>query len=345
MDEDKLKGVFDQIKPTPEGEQAMLDRLLTMERRGRPMKKMKKLTAALAAAVLLLACAFTVATGLDQRLLALFSGGARDPGLIADGVVSIHHSRTYENGWTVELKQALVDRYSMAVLVDVTAPEGTALEGDDYFIRFSSVLTPEPEERGVGGWVSGSRLLEDDDPKDNRISFLWYRGPTSFLNAETQQFIGHSAELRPLWLGKNWVSGTLADFSQDKRTCTVELPGQDSGLEYQVGREIAVGEEGMTVEKLYISPISAAFQLTGQADDPRMWGPPGLAGVAETITLHMAAGEEVAMERSVSQSYDPVQGRGEFVFQPRQVIDPAQVTSITILGQTFSLEGLSPAEQ
>lgn len=68
MDEDKLKRVFDQIKPTQEQERVMLDRLLTGQKEVKPVSRMKKMPAVLvAAAVLLLACAFTVATGLDQK--------------------------------------------------------------------------------------------------------------------------------------------------------------------------------------------------------------------------------------------------------------------------------------
>ena len=75
MDEDKLKRVFDQIKPTQEQERVMLDRLLTEQKEVKPMHCMKKMTAVMAAAALLLmACAFTVATGLDQRILAYFGG-------------------------------------------------------------------------------------------------------------------------------------------------------------------------------------------------------------------------------------------------------------------------------
>lgn len=76
MDEDKLKRVFDQIKPTQEQERVMLDRLLTGQKEVKPVSRMKKMPAVLvAAAVLLLACAFTVATGLDQKFAALFGAG------------------------------------------------------------------------------------------------------------------------------------------------------------------------------------------------------------------------------------------------------------------------------
>ena len=40
MDEDKLKRVFDQIKPTQEQERVMLDRLLTGQKEVKPVSRM-----------------------------------------------------------------------------------------------------------------------------------------------------------------------------------------------------------------------------------------------------------------------------------------------------------------
>ena len=84
MDNGKFKRVFDQVKPTAEQEQTMLDRLLAEQKEVKPMRYMKKMTAVMAAAALLLmACAFTVATGLDQRILAYFGGSQEDAQLLA----------------------------------------------------------------------------------------------------------------------------------------------------------------------------------------------------------------------------------------------------------------------
>ena len=201
MDEDKLKRVFDQIKPTQEQERVMLDRLLTGQKEVKPVSRMKKMPAVLAAAaVLLLACAFTVATGLDQKFAALFGAGEQETRLIKDGVVQVDQRHTYENGWTVEVEQMLVDRYTLAVLLDVIAPEETALWGEDYSVLATSDIEPESEENGVGGWVSGSIVLPDDAPGDHHISILWYRGPTTYLQADAQTFLGGEFTITPLRL-------------------------------------------------------------------------------------------------------------------------------------------------
>lgn len=344
MDKCEWKRVFDQVKPTPEQEQAMLDRLLQEQKEVKPVSRRRKITAVLvAAAVLLMACAFTVATGVDQRLLDLFRGDEQDAKQIAEGVVSVGESYTYDNGWTVEIEQVLVDRYSLAVLVDLIGPEGTVLDGEDCFVDFASEIIPEDGE-GVGSYVSGSTVLEDENPEDNRISFLWQRGPSTFLESGTQSLIGCEISLRPTWLTRGGSRGVIADFRGDQRTFTVKLPEKDSGWTYQLGQPLLVDEETMTLEELYISPISAACFVNGTPNDSRMWGPPGLSGIYESLALNMADGDSVTMSQSVSQTYNPESGEGRLVFQTERIIQPENVVSVTLLGQTFSLEGLDPAD-
>ena len=345
MDKYKLNRVIDQVRPAPEQEQAMLDRILQEQKEVKSVSRIKKMTAVLvAAALLLMACAFTVATGVDQRLLALFRGDEQDAQQIAEGVVSVGKSYTYDNGWTVEVEQVLVDRYSLAVLVDMIGPEGTVLSGKDCFVDFASEIIPEDGE-GVGSYVSGSTVLEDENPEDNRVSFLWQRGPSTFLKSGTQSLIGCEISLRPTWLTRGGSRGVIADFRGDQRTFTVKLPEKDSGWTYHLGLPVQVDEETMTLEKLYISPIGAACFINGTPNDSRMWGPPGLSGIYESLILNMENGDSVAMSQSVSQTYNPENGEGRLVFQTEQIIEPENVVSVTLLGQTFSLDDLQPVAE
>ena len=104
MEQHDLRRVLDQVKTSRDQEGAMLRRLLAESKKEeqRSMKWSKKVTAVLlAAAVMLMACAFTAAMGLDQRLLSLFGAGEQEARLIEAGVVQVDQSHTYENGWTV----------------------------------------------------------------------------------------------------------------------------------------------------------------------------------------------------------------------------------------------------
>ena len=85
--------------------------------------------------------------------------------------------------------------------------------------------------------------------------------------------------------------------------------------------------------------------LQGEENDPPIWGPAAFSELEGTAILDLLDSQTVSVGRSVSQSYDPDSGMGEFVFQLDQIVPPDEVASVTILGQTFSLEGLTPAAE
>ena len=345
MDPRELNQLFEQLSPTQEQEDALLDRLLDPDQEGqRPMRKSHKmkLLVVLPAAAVLAACAFTAASALDPRLLSFFQRTPQDTEPLADGVVAVDQSHTYENGWTVDVRQVLADRYSFTALVEVTAPEGTALDQAEYYLDLASDLLPELEDRtGVGGWRSGSTLLADDDPTDNQLTFLWYRSPTSYLKGGPESFTGRTAVLTPRSIQSDgWGSPQYlkVDLSQEAWTCTVDLPEEDSGTEIPAGQTVQVGEDEMELTRLYLSPISCAFTLQGEGHDSRMWGPVGLSSLMEETFLTLTDGSVLPMSRLVNLTYNQDTGRAEAVFQLERIVDPDRVESVTILDQTVSLE-------
>ena len=132
---EELRRVLDQVKPSREREEAMLERLLTDERTGYPMKKRHlspRLAAAMAAAALMLTTgAFAAVTGLDGRLLDYFGGSGEQEELLSATAMVVGKELT-DQGSTLHVRQVVADRYSAVVLMDFTAPEGTALDGDYY---------------------------------------------------------------------------------------------------------------------------------------------------------------------------------------------------------------------
>lgn len=61
--------------------------------------------------------------------------------LVSNGIVQVDKTHAYKNGWTVEVKQLLFDRYCGEILVDLTAPEGTVLTEQDYRMDFRVLPT------------------------------------------------------------------------------------------------------------------------------------------------------------------------------------------------------------
>ena len=321
----------------------MLARLQAPEKAVKnPSRRWKKSVFVLtAAAAMALACAAAAFSALDPRLLSLFQRTPQDTEPLAGGVVAVDQSHTYENGWTVSVRQALADRYSLTVLVEVTAPEGTALyqEQYNYYFDLSSQLLPETENAaGVGGWRSGSTLLADDDPTDNQLTFLWYRSPTSYLEAETETFTGRTAVLSPSRFWSDVPDTHLDwdnDFPREEWTCTVDLPEEDSGTEISVRQAVLVGEDEMEVTQLYLSPISCALTLQGEEHDSRMWGPVGLSSLMEETSLTLADGSTLPMSRLLDLTYNSDAGQAEAVFQLERITDPEQVASVNVFGETI----------
>ena len=319
MDPRELNHLFEQMSPTPDQEEAILAHLQAPEKAVKnPSRRWKKSVFVLtAAAAMALACAAAAFSALDPRLLSFFQRTPQDTELLGGGVVEANQSHTYENGWTVSVRQALADRYSLTVLVEVTAPEGTALYQDqyNYYFDLSSQLLPEAENAaGVGGWRSGSTLLA----------------------AETEPFTGRTAVLTPLRLtGWETVQNLEIDFSQEAWTCTVDLPEEDSGTEISVRQTVLVGEDEMEVTQLYLSPISCALTIQGEEHDSRMWGPVGLSSLMEETSLTLADGSTLPMSRLLDLTYNSDAGQAEAVFQLERITDPEQVVSVTVFGETI----------
>ena len=109
MDPRELNHLFEQMSPAPEQEEAILARLQAPEKAVKnPSRRWKKSVFVLtAAAAMTLACAAAAFSALDPRLLSFFQRTPQDTELLGEGVVEVNQSHTYENGWTVSVRQAL----------------------------------------------------------------------------------------------------------------------------------------------------------------------------------------------------------------------------------------------
>ncbi len=262
MDEN-LRRVFDQTRPSPEQKEAMLSRLLEPERKGRPMKKLKKLTVfAVAAALMIISCAAAVVTGIDKRLLDYFGANQKQAELLAPGAVPVDVT-VEDNGATLHISQVLMDRYYIMFLADFTAPEGTVLDRDDYtFVTPAGVgLRPnlldqagEPIEID-GGWSWGDEVLDDGEPLDNHLSLLfrltldegvqpdWEIGGISMYNINLIRYGENPWDIFTVWSG-DW-------------SCEVPFTWQDIGRSIQPNQVIGqLDGKDITLTDVYLSPIT-----------------------------------------------------------------------------------------
>lgn len=333
-----LNRAFEAFAPTAEQEQAMLERLLSGKRSRKTVKPMKKTVAVLvAAALMLMACAFTVATGLDQRIVEYFKGEPKDASLMSAGIVPVEQSHTYDNGWTVKIKQVLMDRNSIAALVELTAPEGIVPELEYRIFDMEPTITSAQGEELLLGGMPREIPLEDPDPEDNQATILW----SYDVLLGVEEMWGGSFTLTPRQFFWSTKEGPV-QFS-DGWSCTGTLPTEDAGLLYQMDESFSLEGKELGLKSIYISPIRFVFTL--EACDPTM---DTLHEERGSVFLTLEDGSIVKMEEGIYSASADQTGETDdcrVQFQPEKLVDPQTVRCVTLYGQTFSLDNLQPVAE
>ena len=347
MNEYNLRRVFDQVKPSPRQEDAMLERILEKaEQTGKRRYPLPRLaTVTVAAAVLLTTGVFAaVWAGLDGRLLDYFGATPDNEALLTPAAVVVDQ-KVEDQGSTLHLRQIITDRYSAVALMDFIAPEGTVLDGDNYDLKWS--IDVQPTEGSAWGAIPLWELLEDEDGADNRITLLMRvdfpfpeRGDTlgATLTLEFDGLYSDGAH-RDLLVPGHW------EFQ-------VTLPETDPGRYVTVDAPFRIQEANVTLTSLYLSPISLewtigaggdALDFTGMRtrdfyglEDDEWW---------KVISIFMADGETISPGEFLYTGswhepgrFDGVFEGSHYYFRLDEIIDPAQVTAVRLFGQTFSME-------
>lgn len=366
MENRELKRVFDQVKLSPERQEAMLERLLSGERSGKTVKPMKKMVAVLvAAALMLMACAFTVATGLDQRILEYFGGTEEDAKLLAPGFMAVDLTSTAENGAKVHISQVYSDRRSVVVVGEITVPDGTVLNMDNY--RFEDWnLRPRGTDGSEpdGGYGSstiygGGVIWNDEAPGDNTMSFLQeyhYEVENRDPNIANKLTWATEIECFELTLGnlKGCTEGgewsTAPVLVPGEWTFEIPLSGKDFGWTVEPEQSIELEGETVQVEEIYLSPVGLSVRLTHENGNlmtlVKAWEAQENGGDPWGYSVVLRDQNGRAIEGSVPYSgYSPYTGQMLLNFD--EIYDPAQFQggTVTILGQTFSLDNLQPVTE
>lgn len=339
---EELKRVLDQVRPPRQREEAMLERLLTDERTGYPMKK-RHLTPRLAAlaaaaAILLTTGAYAVVTGLDGRLLGYFGGTPEQEELLSATAMVVDKELT-DQGSTLHVRQVVADRYSAAVLMDFTAPEGTALDGD-YYALGKEISATAPDGTRMSAWGSGFTLLADGDPEDGHITLLL----TVHTLDDSFNFLG--ARLSLDFEGLYGDTTTKNQITPGRWKCTVTLPKEDPGRYVTPDAPMEVGGSRVTLASLYVSPISLAWELGEGEDDLEFIGRTAFhdrEDWPEQVFLTLAEGETLPVgEPNFLVTHYKTdlrrEDQGRYCFRLPGIIDPAEVTAVTIFGAEFPMD-------
>lgn len=345
--------VFEQVKPSPEQKEVMLARLLEPERKVVPMKKLKKLTVAgIAAALMVISCAAAVVTGLDQRLLDYFGASPKQAELLAPCALPVDVT-VEDNGAALHISQVLMDRYSILVLADFTAPEGTVLDLDldgEYGGRFQdfwgfSLLDQAGEPIRLNQSCSTqTNVLDDGDPLDNHLTLL--------LQMWLGRGIRPDREIGGLFIpAKNLVQQNLETQSYDTVypgdwSCQVPISWRDMGWSMPLNQTVGqIDGVDIAVTEVYLSPMT--LQIHMEHDYADLFRDLLQVFDADDVTLTARDGKTVRMAE-----YDPSANDVEqdWSFRLNEIIDPSQFQGGKLTLRVgdgsvdIPLDGLVPAE-
>ena len=140
---------------------------------------------------------------------------------------------------------------------------------------------------------------------------------------------------------------TLADFREESWTVKLTIPEADPGRTLTTEQPLNVAGYELPVKQLYVSPISFLYDVSGLPfrgqpfDGDTVDGLMAVMGDEEltNAVLTMADGSQVTMAaRYFCQISHPAEGmfdQGRVIYRLADIIDPNQVSSVTILDQKF----------
>ena len=183
--ERNFKRISDGLKLPQESRKRIRSQLASYQKRSEdiPMKKstlnnnmtktkkrrlLQKAVGVIAAAAMLCVFAMAASTVLDGRLLEFLGVTTAEQAESLIAGAQVVNQTVEDAGSTLTLREVLGDQDNLYLLLNFTAPEGTALDAYDYRFQEDTVTLDTQSD-----WKSiGYTKLEDDDPRDNSLDLV-----------------------------------------------------------------------------------------------------------------------------------------------------------------------------
>lgn len=172
------------------------------------------------------------------------------------------------NGWTLTVTDCVADDRDLYMGLELTAPEGTILEEGTYQFGDSPGdidLTFPDMKYGYDTW--GIRQLPNDDPADNKLSFMLhsgnlfrqenYHGQRMRLKVHDLCKVRYDVELQDI------VDEPVCDGIWNFGEMTMDFP--DSTLHLEPNVPVTTLDVQATITEIMISPISVQVRIEGDA--------------------------------------------------------------------------------
>lgn len=160
------------------------------------------------------------------------------------------------DGWTLTLTRIEGDLNCGFLYLDITAPEGTVLDADNYWLQCFPLL-----ETGEGsGW--SEHFPDDEDKTDNKITCVVemsfgsdVRGVKGVLNVEKLEAIYWSADHQ---------SDRVKTLTTAQWELPFRMPDQFKTIAYEPRQVVDTSQGAVTVDAVEVGSCSAVLQFAGQ---------------------------------------------------------------------------------
>lgn len=215
--------------------------------------------AAMAAAIFFLCAGSATAAAVhfewDDALRTFLHPTAKQSEQLMPAGAEVNQSIT-DNGVTVTIRQVLGDKYSVYILGDIQAPEGTVL--DDNFSFDTNHLRIESDDEPYSLGYGFDIIAAENRPTDNTLSFIYDLTASQALINSTAHL--HLADLRyyDIEAGdyQTLVSGNW-DFSWPMTYTDIS---QTDGVEHNAA---AILGDGNKITEITFSPLSLSLIVQG----------------------------------------------------------------------------------
>lgn len=270
MRSEDLRRVFDQVRLDFNRQEKLLEELLaekermdihitknadtagTKKRRASP----QAVAAIAVAAAVLCGSVLAVSTGLDQRFLKFLGATTAEQAEPLIAGAQVVNKTVKDAGSALTVREVLGDQDNLYLLLNFTAPEGTALDAYDYRFGKDTINLDSRDD-----WKSiGYTKLEDDDPGDNSLDLVMHikadsiskDGTMTLRLGELEAAAGYGEPYVPLDIPGEWKLSFSLRCADSSLTRKIHLP------------VILYGQEA-TVTEVSLSPLSVTVKGNGDA--------------------------------------------------------------------------------
>lgn len=197
----------------------------------------------------------------------------------------------------------------------------------------------EKEGDGLGNCL----YLEDSEPEQGRISVMWeYVRGTKFRNYANDELLGARVSIIPKGVTFRSTHETVY-FAEDAELWSydITLSEKDSGRLYSMETPLKIAEHEVELKTIYLSPLELVYEFQTAPGTSSDYGFPLYDKEVRAYAINLADGSSVAVKDNFglhATTSESGEGINHVGLYPVEFIDPAEVVSFSLFGQTFALK-------